>query len=203
MHATGILGHIAADGAGDLRGGIGGVEQAMRRGRFGNGQVAHTGLDTGGTAVRVHVPDPVEAGHRHQHAAGMGQGTAGEPRASPARHQWHVQRTAEADDGLHLRFGVGNDHHQGQLAISTQAVAFVRTQVFLAVQDTARRQDLLQALDELTRLPGRQRAGNVLPRLLALLKPWQGKCLRLGVHRLRVVAQGRHTGMHYRRMQPG
>jgi len=36
MHAAGVLGHIAADGAGDLRRRVGRVEQTMRARRFGD-----------------------------------------------------------------------------------------------------------------------------------------------------------------------
>jgi hypothetical protein len=44
VHAAGVLGHVAADGAGDLAGRVGRVVQAVRRGRFADGQVAHAAL---------------------------------------------------------------------------------------------------------------------------------------------------------------
>jgi len=48
VHAARVLGDVAADGAGDLAGGIGGVIEAVGRGRLADGQVAHAALDHGG-----------------------------------------------------------------------------------------------------------------------------------------------------------
>jgi hypothetical protein len=45
VHAAGILGDVAADGAGDLGGRVGRVVQAEGRGRFRNRQIAHARLD--------------------------------------------------------------------------------------------------------------------------------------------------------------
>ena len=47
VHAARVFRHVAADGAGDLAGRVGRVVQAMRRGRIGDRQIAHAGLDAG------------------------------------------------------------------------------------------------------------------------------------------------------------
>ena len=46
VHAAGVLRHVAADGAGDLRRGVGRVEESVRPGRLGDREVGHARLDT-------------------------------------------------------------------------------------------------------------------------------------------------------------
>jgi hypothetical protein len=50
VHAAGVLGHVAADGAGDLAGRVRGVVEAIVLDRLGDGEVAHARLDA---AVRL------------------------------------------------------------------------------------------------------------------------------------------------------
>ena len=52
VHAAGILRHVAADGAGDLRGRIGRVVEAGLLDRLGHRQVGHARLDHGDAVVR-------------------------------------------------------------------------------------------------------------------------------------------------------
>ena len=77
VHATGILGHVAADGAGDLRGGVRRVVEPEGRGGLGNGEIAHPGLQACGAGVGVDLENPRHARHHQQHALRQRQGTAG------------------------------------------------------------------------------------------------------------------------------
>ena len=53
VHAAGVLGDVAADGAGDLRRRVRRVVQAVGRGGLGDREVAHAGLHARGARVRV------------------------------------------------------------------------------------------------------------------------------------------------------
>ena len=70
MHAAGILRHIAADGAGDLRGRVGRVVEAGVLDRLGDRQIGHAGLRHHHAVVEVDLADAVELGHAEQHAVG-------------------------------------------------------------------------------------------------------------------------------------
>ena len=47
MRAAGIVGDIAAEGAGELRGRVGRIEEAVRRHRLGDREIGDAGLDAG------------------------------------------------------------------------------------------------------------------------------------------------------------
>ena len=140
VHATRVLGHVAAYGAGNLAAGVGRVIQAQRRGGFANGQVAHAALHPRGTADWVHRQNFVELGQAQGHAAGVRHGPAGQAGASAARHHRHAQRVAAAQNRLHLRLGLGQGHEQGALAVGGEAVALIRHGVFGLVQQSMRGQ---------------------------------------------------------------
>ena len=78
MHAAGILGNIATDAAGDLGRGVWCVVEAVRFGRLADREVAHTGLDTCATVVRVDRDDPVEAREAEKDAILVRQGSTGQ-----------------------------------------------------------------------------------------------------------------------------
>ena len=135
----------------------------------------------------VQRQDLVEAGHGHQHPARMRHGAAREARAGASGHQRHLQASTEQDDLAHLFFGTGQHHHRRKLTIGTQAIAFVRAQIFLAVKDAALRHDLLQASDERLQPVRRQRAGAVLPGLHTFHE--EGCRSGCGTNRLRHVGR--------------
>ena len=62
MYAAGVFRDVAANAASDLAGRIGRVIQTQRRGGLADGQIAHTALHHGGSAVRVHFQNTVELG---------------------------------------------------------------------------------------------------------------------------------------------
>ena len=68
MHAAGILRHVAADRAGDLRGWIRRVVKAGIRDGVGDGKIGDARLDDGDAIVEVDFADPVELGHAEQYA---------------------------------------------------------------------------------------------------------------------------------------
>ena len=68
VHAAGILRHVAADGAGDLRGRIRRVVEAGLLDRLGHRQVGHAGLDHGDAVGEVDLADAIELRHAEQHA---------------------------------------------------------------------------------------------------------------------------------------
>ena len=57
MHAAGIFRHVAADGAGDLRGRIGRVIKAGMRHRVRHREIGDAGLDHGDAVVEIDLAD--------------------------------------------------------------------------------------------------------------------------------------------------
>ncbi|MNT17549.1 hypothetical protein D3C72_1527010 [compost metagenome] len=76
MDASGILGHVSTDRAGNLAGRIGGVVQPIRSGCLTDCGVAYTALDHCGTTHRIYPDDPVKTSERKEHAHLMWERTA-------------------------------------------------------------------------------------------------------------------------------
>ncbi len=131
------------------------IEQAIRR--FRNSEVAHTGLDHGGARIRIEPDDAVQARSRQHDAIGNRRGATGQACACAARHDGHLQAAADLQCGNDLRFILGQHDHHRQLPIGRQAIAFVGTGIFLAVQHGLRRQHRAQGGDH--SLLARQRKG--------------------------------------------
>ena len=90
MHATRVLGHVAADGASNLAGWIGRVVQPVLRHRFADGEVAHAALHHRSSSDGVDVEDLVELGQRQRHTHGVRHCTARQACASTACDHGHV-----------------------------------------------------------------------------------------------------------------
>ncbi|MNL43027.1 hypothetical protein D3C87_1655180 [compost metagenome] len=118
MHATGIFCDVTADGAGDLRRGIGRVVQAERRGGLGNRQVAHPRLDPCGARGGVDMQDLIEARHDQQHAFFQRQGSTGQTGAGPPGNHCHPVLVAQAQHPLNLRNFTRQHHQHRRSAIS-------------------------------------------------------------------------------------
>ena len=86
VDAAGILRHVAADAAGDLRGRIGRVVEAGVLDRLRHREIGHAGLDHGDAVGEVDLADAVELGHAEENAVGQRQGAARKRGAGPARH---------------------------------------------------------------------------------------------------------------------
>ena len=122
MHAAGILRHVAADGAGDLRGRIGRVIEAGIGDRVADREIGDAGLHHHDAVVEVDVADAVELGHAEQHAVGERQRAAGERGAGPARHHLDAFVVAIAQHLRDLLGGLRQHHHHGQLLVGGQPV---------------------------------------------------------------------------------
>ena len=144
VHATGIFGDVAADGAGDLRGRVGGVIQVEGRGGLGDRQVAHAGLHAGEAAFAVDLENLVEARHHQQDALLQRQCAAGQTGTGAARHHRHATGMAEFEQLLHLLDALGQHYQHRGGAIGGQAIALIRLEVFLGVQDVEVGQALAQ-----------------------------------------------------------
>ena len=159
VHTARVFGHIAANGAGDLAGGVGGVIQVVGRGRLADGQVAHTGLDHRGAAERINLQNLVELGQAQGKAVGQGHGTARQAGARAPRHHRHPQVMAGFQDGLHLGLGFGQGDCQRALAVSGQAITFIGGDIFAVPEQRMFGQHCLQGLHQLGLALGtRQRA---------------------------------------------
>ena len=140
MHATGILGHVAPDGAGDLRRGIGRVVQPQVLHRLRDREVAHAGLHARGARQRVDLQDAVEFREAEQHTVGERQRPARQSGARPARDHRHAARAAQAQHRLHLPDGIGQYHHERPTPVRRQTVALVGRQFLVTRQHRGRRQ---------------------------------------------------------------
>ncbi len=86
VHAAGILRDIAANGAGDLRGRVGRVIEAVIGDRRGDAEIGDAGLRGHRAVVEIDVEDAVELAHAEQDRILQRQRAAGERGAGAARH---------------------------------------------------------------------------------------------------------------------
>ena len=68
VHPAGVLRHIAADGAGDLRGRVGRVVESAMCHRLGDREIGHARLHHGDPVGEIDLADAVEPRHAEQHA---------------------------------------------------------------------------------------------------------------------------------------
>ncbi|MND97322.1 hypothetical protein D3C80_896400 [compost metagenome] len=162
VHAAGVLRHVAADGAGDLRGRVRRVIEVEGRRRLGNRQVAHAGLDAGEAPGGADFEDAVEARHHQQDALFQRQGAAGETCAGASGHYWNPEFMAGLQELLDLLDALRQHHQHGRGAVGGEAVAFVGLEVFLAVEDVQVRQALAQLGQQRGLVDFRQRAVDAL-----------------------------------------
>jgi hypothetical protein len=132
---------FAADGAGDLRGGIGRVVETGVLYRFRHGKIGHARLDHGEAVGEVDLADAVELGHAEKDAIGERQRAAGERGTGPARHHLDAFGMAEREHATHLRRGLGQHDDHGKLAISGQPIGFVGTHLALGRDHAFARHD--------------------------------------------------------------
>ena len=125
MHAAGILRHVAADGAGDLRGRVGRVIEARMRDGLADRQIGDARLDHGDAVVEVDLADAVELGHAEQHAVGERQRAARQRGSRAARHHLDAVSMAVAQHFGDLLGGLRQHHHHRQLPVGGKPVAFV------------------------------------------------------------------------------
>ena len=141
MHAAGILGDIAADRAGDLRGRIGRVVEAVLLDRVGDAEIGDARLRNDDAVWIVDRQDAVEAAHDQQHGILERQRAAGQRSAGAARHDADVALVAIFQDARDLRHGLRQHHHQRQLAIGGEPVALEGAHAVDLVDDALARHD--------------------------------------------------------------
>ena len=133
-----VLGHVAADGAGVLAGGIGRVVQAVAGHRPGEVGVDHAGphpgLPVGARRSRwiwfIRAVQMATLSTRHRPAR--------QPGARAAGQEGHACGGAGLHDGRHLRGGLGEGHRQRQGPIQGLGVALVGEQILAAGHQRAR-----------------------------------------------------------------
>ncbi len=117
MHAARVLGHIAADGAGDLRRRVRRVIQAIGSRRIGDGQVAHPRLHARDARSRIDRQYRFEARQRQQHTVAHGQRAPGQAGAGAARDHRHAHVMAGNQHLANLVLVGGQRHQHRPLAI--------------------------------------------------------------------------------------
>ena len=98
VRAAGVVGDVAADGAGLLARGVGRVVEALRPHRPREVQVDQPRLDHGDLVVVVDLEHAVHPHQRDHEAALGGQAAAGEPGAGAARDEGHALAVGELDE---------------------------------------------------------------------------------------------------------
>ena len=147
MHAARIFRDIAADRAGDLRGGIGRVIKALRLDRAGDREIGDAGLDDREPVGEIDLLDLVEFHHGKENAVRERQGAARERGSGAARHHLHILLVTIGEHGAHLRDAVRQNDDHGQGPVGGQAVAFVRPSAGLLFDDAFARNDAPQRGD--------------------------------------------------------
>ena len=104
--AAGVFGDVAADAADGLRGGIGGVEIALREDAGGDVEIDDAGLDDDAGVGEIDFEDAVHAREADDDAVFDGERAAAEAGAGAAGDEGNFFAMAEADDGLD--FGGGS-----------------------------------------------------------------------------------------------
>ena len=148
VHATRVLGHVAADGAGDLARGIGRVIEALVGHRVGNGEVGDAGLGDDATVGVIDLEDAVELGEPEDDAVCERQRPARERGPGAPRHHLHPLGVAQGEDARDLIGGLGQDHRERHLAVGGQPVAFVRAQRVLIGNHALAGNDGPEGLDD-------------------------------------------------------
>ena len=130
MHPAGIFSHIAADRAGNLAGGVGGVIKSALIDRVGNAQIGDAGLGDDTAVVIVDFDNLVQFGKAQDNPVGQGQGAARQRGAGPTWHHVDLVLVAVFEDFGHLRGGFGQHHQEGRLPVGGQTVGFINPQFF-------------------------------------------------------------------------
>ena len=125
VHAARILRHIAADRAGDLRGGIGRIVKAGVFDRLRDGEIGHTRFDDGEAVSEIDLADTIELGHAEKHAIGKGQRAARKRGTGPPRHHLDPLGVAKCKDPAYLLRGLRQNDDHGQLTIGGQSVRLI------------------------------------------------------------------------------
>ena len=125
VNPTRVLSHIAADGAGNLRGGVGGVVEAMGRSRLTDGQISHARLNAGEPGQWVDGQNLIEAGQREHQASPVWRGTARKASACTSGHHRDIVSLADPQGRSRLGFIERQGHGHRNLPVARQAITLV------------------------------------------------------------------------------
>ena len=125
MRPAGIHADIAADRAGELRGRVGRVEEAIGRDGAGDGEIGDAGLHLGDAVRVVDLEDAVHLGNADHHRVLLRDGASGERGSGAARHDRHALLAAIAQHGGDLLGGRGQHDRERHAAIGGQRVGLV------------------------------------------------------------------------------
>ena len=134
MRPARVHADVARDGAGQLRGRVGGVEEPLRLKLGADGQVRHPRLHPDEAVGGVDLQHLPQAHGADDDAVGGGQRAPGKRGSRPARHDLDAQPVADAHRSRDLGGRARQHHGQRRAAIGGQRVAFVGAG-FLGVED--------------------------------------------------------------------
>ena len=98
MRSAGVLGDIAADGAGFLAGWIGREEEAVAERLFGELEIDHARLDQRGAVFAIDLEDAVHPGQADDDPALLRDRATGETGAGAASDDWQTSLASQEDD---------------------------------------------------------------------------------------------------------
>ena len=148
MRAARVLGHVAAQGAGRLARGVGGVVQAVRRRGDREARVHHAGLDQGEPVLGIYAENTVQPGEDQQHGGAVREGPAGQPGPGAPRHDGNAmggQQPYHRDDFLPAP---GQHHDRRHAAVGRQAIPRVGDAFGRRGAHVLRAHDARQRLDQ-------------------------------------------------------
>jgi len=149
VHAAGILRHVAADGAGDLRGRVGRVVEPLPFHGVGDAEIGDARLRHHAAVGIVDLEDAAEAAHDQQHGVLQRQRAARQRGAGAARHDADAALVAIFEDAGNLGHGLRQHHHQGNLAVGGEAVGLEGAHFGHRVDHALARHDDAQVGDDL------------------------------------------------------
>ena len=159
VQPAGILRHIAADGAGNLAGGIGRVIEALGFHRLGDVQIGDAGLDHDAAIFIIDLEDALHAPHADQYAVFARQRAAGQRSAGAARHDGNAFGGCVFQDFADLLAVGRQDADQRHLVIGAERIGIESGKAGL-IRDHAVRHDSLQRRDNIRAAGDDPRIGN-------------------------------------------
>ena len=145
MHAPGVLRHVAADRAGDLRRRIGRIIEPGMLDCLRDGEIGDARLDHRDAVVEIDFFDTVELGHAEQHAILKRQSSARQRGTGAARHHFDALGMAVSQHAADLLGGRRQHHHHGKLPIGGEPVRLVGPHLALGRDHTFARHDGAQS----------------------------------------------------------
>ena len=144
MRPARVHGDVAADGTGQLAGGIRGVEKPVRLHRARDRQVGAPGLDPYETVCQADLQHRIHPRKAQDHAIRRGQRTPGKAGACAARHDRHALLVADAQHGRDLGGRARQHRRQRRAAIGGQRVALIGPRLGRIRNQRIRRQNVGQ-----------------------------------------------------------